>query len=149
MGIDITQLSYAAQRQIAAKLAQQEREKAEREEAKRKFHNTPDIRQVSDTKIRFDSKAEAARYDQLVLLARAGRISDLRLQPQYTLQEAYKTPEGKRIRAIRYVADFSYVDDKDKLHVEDVKSKATKTRVYAIKKKLLRDKYGIDIEEIE
>ena len=32
--------------------------------------------------------------------------------------------------------------------VEDVKSRATKTRVYEMKKKLMREKFGIEIQEI-
>ena len=101
-----------------------------------------------------------------MLMLRAGQIRELKLQPQFTLQEAYTTPEGNRVRAIRYDADFSYyvlttelyvadgvgstkAEDEWKYVVEDVKSKATKTRVYAMKKKLLREKYGIDIVEVE
>lgn len=32
--------------------------------------------------------------------------------------------------------------------VEDVKSRATRTREYAVKKKLLKDRFGIDITEV-
>ena len=32
--------------------------------------------------------------------------------------------------------------------VEDVKSPATKTRVYEIKKKLMRERFGIDVREV-
>ena len=38
--------------------------------------------------------------------------------------------------------------DEWRLVVEDVKSRATKTSVYAMKKKLLRERFGIDIVEI-
>lgn len=136
MSIDISRLSPAAQRQIAQKLGQQL--------AQKKYHNEPDTR----GDIRFDSRKEARRYDTLMLMLRAGQISELRLQPQFTLHEAYTTPEGKRVQAIRYQADFSYVRD-GQLIVEDVKSKATKTRVYEIKKKLMREKYGVEITEVE
>ena len=163
MGIDISRLSPQAQAQIARKLAAQSRDKAEKqaaaqEEKKNKYRNTPTDRQGAEgKKIRFDSKREAARYDELMLMLKAGKIRDLKLQPQFTLQEAYTTPEGNRIRAIIYKADFSYeAQDWDayspvcwRLVVEDVKSKATKTRVYAMKKKLLREKFGIDIVEVE
>ena len=82
-------------------------------------------------------------------LLRAGKIRDLKLQPQFTLQESYKTPEGKRVQAIRYVADFSYFDcDLGKDVVEDVKSRATKTRVYEMKRKLLLERFGIEIREV-
>lgn len=105
----------------------------------------------------FDSKKEARRYDELMAMLRAGQIRDLKLQPQFTIQEAYTTPEGQRVRAIRYQADFSYKrptepDCTGEVHwlrvVEDVKSRATKTRVYEIKKKLMREKLGIEIQEV-
>ena len=37
--------------------------------------------------ITFDSQKEAARYDQLMLRLCAGEIRDLKLQPEFTLQE--------------------------------------------------------------
>lgn len=86
--------------------------------------------------IRFDSKAEAARYDVLMAMLRAGKIRDLRLQPHFTLSEAWKTPNGEPIRSIVYIADFSYWKD-GHLIVEDVKSKATRTPQYAMKRKMM------------
>lgn len=164
MSINPKELPEWAQKQILQKLAEQQRKKdaaaIDAQEPKKtaaKYHNVREDR----GELHFDSKKEARRFDELMLLLKAGRIRDLKLQPQYTLQEAYTTPDGKRVRAIRYQADFSYeeryVVDKDggtvvdgwRLQVEDVKSKATKTRVYAIKKKLMRDKFGIDVVEIE
>ena len=38
---------------------------------------------------------------------------------------------------------------KGKLIVEDVKSAATRTRVYLDKRKLMREKYGIDVVEVQ
>ena len=136
MSIDISRLSPAAQRQIVQKLGPQA--------ARNKYNAQPDTR----GEIRFDSRKEARRYDALMLMLRVGQISELKLQPQFTLHEAYTTPEGKRVQAIRYQADFSYIKD-GRLVVEDVKSKATKTRVYGIKKKLMREKFGIEITEVE
>ena len=46
--------------------------------------------------ITFDSQKEAARYDQLMLRLCAGEIRDLKLQPEFTLQEAFTTPLGVR-----------------------------------------------------
>jgi len=97
----------------------------------------------------FDSKKEAKRYEELLLLLKSGEIKDLRLQVEFTLQEAYTTYTGQRVRAIRYKADFSYIDKDGQRVVEDVKSKVTKTQVYAVKKKLLIEKYGVRIVEIE
>lgn len=56
--------------------------------------------------ISFDSQKEAARYDELMLMQCSGAIKDLKLQPEFTLQEAFKTPLGERVRAVRYRADF-------------------------------------------
>lgn len=97
--------------------------------------------------LRFDSQKEARRYDELMVMLRTGIISDLRLQPQFTLQESYVTETGERIRAIRYTADFSYKFG-GKLVVEDVKSKPTRTKEYLRNRKFMRSKFGIDIQEI-
>ena len=97
--------------------------------------------------IRFDSRKEARRYDELMVMLQAGIITDLRLQPQSTLQESYITETGERIRAIRYTADFSYKFG-GKLVVEDVKSKPTRTKDYLRNRKFMRSKSGIDIQEV-
>ena len=97
--------------------------------------------------IKFDSKKEARRYDELMVMLRSGIITDLRLQPQFTLQESYVTETGERIRAIRYTADFSYRFG-GKLVVEDVKSTATRTKEYLRNRKMMRSKFGIDIQEV-
>lgn len=56
---------------------------------------------------------------------------------------------GRRVRAIRYRADFTYHEGAKGVQVvEDVKSRATRTREYAVKKKLLKDRFGIDITEV-
>lgn len=141
----IEDLPYKAQQQVLQKLAAQEREKAARAA---KYHNQKDERATeSGPSIRFDSRKEARRFDELEVLRRAGTIQDLKLQPQFTLQEAYTTPSGTRVRAIRYQADFSYTRD-GALVVEDVKSKPTRTREYLMKKKLLQERFGIEIQEI-
>ena len=108
-----------------------------------KYHST----HAERGELRFDSQKEARRYDELMVMLRAGIISDLRLQPQFTLQESYVTETGERIRAIRYTADFSYKFG-GKLVVEDVKSKPTRTKEYLRNRKFMRSKFGIDIQEI-
>lgn len=97
--------------------------------------------------ITFDSQKEARRYDALVLLLKSGEITDLRIQPEFTLIEAYTKPDGERVRAMRYRADFSYRKD-GVLVVEDVKSKATRTRTYLDKRKLMREIHGIEVREV-
>lgn len=107
--------------------------------------------------IPFDSQKEARRFIELRSLQKAGRIRNLKLQPQFTLQESYVTPEGERVRALRYVADFSYErptepDQNGYIYwvkvVEDVKSQATRTDKYKIKKKLMLEQLGITVEEV-
>lgn len=139
MGVNVSDLPPKAQEQVFRKM------QAQKQEKQRKYHNQP----FEVDGVKFDSQKEARRYRELMALLGAGKIRDLKLQPQFTLQESYKTPEGKRVQAIRYVADFSYFDcDLDKDVVEDVKSKATKTRVYEMKRKLLLERFGIEIREV-
>lgn len=99
----------------------------------------------------FDSKKEARRYELLMLRLKAGEIRELRLQQDFTLQEAYTTPDGERVRALRYRADFCYeelIGDKWVKVVEDTKSAGTRTKVYSIKRKMMLDKYNIRIREV-
>lgn len=113
-----------------------------------KYRNNPTERvTASGAVLRFDSQKEAGRYDQLILRQQAGEIRDLRLQVDFTLQEAYTDQEGRRIRAIRYRADFTYRERDGRLVVEDVKSRPTRTREYLIKRKLMKERRGIDITE--
>lgn len=146
LGIDINRLGPSAQAQIMRQLRQKRlQEVAATEEMKlRKYHNEP----VRRGEICFDSRKEAKRYDDLMMLLSVGAISDLRLQPQFTLQESYITPQGERVRAIRYVADFSYITATGERVVEDVKCKATRTAQYEMKRKMMLDRYGIRIKEV-
>lgn len=97
--------------------------------------------------ITFDSRKEGRRYRELRLLEKAGVIKDLSLQPRFLLQEAY-SKNGRAVRKIEYIADFSYYDlEKDKFVVEDVKG--LKTDVYKLKKKIFEFKYpDLEISEI-
>ena len=136
---------------------------------KSKYHN----QKIVINGISFDSKKEARRYELLMYAQQVRVISDLRLQHDFTLQDAYTTPGGERIRAIRYRSDFTYkvqtadlcwycvigAEDmsywrsiieqygKGTMVVEDVKSKATKTKDYRMKYKMMADK-GYHIREV-
>ena len=173
MGMDMSGFSPWAKKQILQKLAEQERKKdaaaqADLERKKNKYGNKSAERTAEggNGKLHFDSQKEARRYDELMLMLKAGEIRDLRLQQNFTLQEAYTLPNGNRVRAIVYKADFAYekritrpyqtdggyalewVEEWEKV-VEDVKGgSATKTRVYALKRKMLLDKFGIEIREV-
>lgn len=91
--------------------------------------------------IRFQSIKEKNRYVELLILYKAGRIKDLKLQPRFLLQAGFKYLE-KKIRAIYYYADFQYYDyDIGQVVVEDVKG-FKKNPVYILKKKIFLNKYG-------
>jgi hypothetical protein len=92
----------------------------------------------------FDSTKEGQRYQQLKLLLRANKISDLQLQPKFTLQDGFKTPWGKTIRAITYIADFAYRNERGEQIIEDVKG--VRTKEYLLKRKMMA-KLGIKITE--
>jgi hypothetical protein len=92
--------------------------------------------------IKFDSKKEANRYRELRLMVDAGVISDLELQPVFEL-----VPKQDGERAVKYVADFQYRSGSETV-VEDVKSPATKTPVYRIKRKLMLFVHGIRVREV-
>jgi len=77
----------------------------------------------------FDSKKELNRFMELEILLRAREISDLELHPKFDLMV-----NGVKIG--RYTADFRYKKGSDVI-VEDVKSRATKTRDYVLRKKIL------------
>jgi hypothetical protein len=105
----------------------------------RKYHNQPVV--IDGQK--FDSKAEGERYKQLKLLAQAGEITSLTLQPRYAL-----AINGTNCGF--YQADFRYVDERSgPVVVEDVKSPATAANaVFRLKSKLVRALYGIEITEV-
>lgn len=98
--------------------------------------------------IKFDSQKERNYYIKLKLLEDAGKIKDLKLQVKYELQPKFKSG-NKNIQDISYIADFTYLDEENKLHIVDVKSEATKKdKVYRLKKKLFQYKYALNIEEV-
>jgi len=99
--------------------------------------------------ITFDSNKESVRYIELRNLKMVGIIKEFTCQPSFVLQEGYKRKDGKRIRAIRYVADFEVVYPDGHTEIEDVKSVATVTPVYKIKKKMLEKIYpDINFKEV-
>lgn len=111
--------------------------------------------------LRFDSKREANRYAELLLLSRSGQITGLQRQVKFELIPAQREPDkkGKRGGMIKgktleqscdYYADFVYKDKQGNMVVEDVKGykKGGAYSVFTIKRKLMLHKYGIKIREI-
>ena len=95
----------------------------------------------------FDSRREAEHYMELALRQAAKEISGLRFQPEFVL---WVTPLDGRpaVNVGSYFADFEYLDEKAERVVVDVKSKATSTPLYRLKKKIVTALYGIDIKEV-
>lgn len=126
-----------------------------------KYYN---IKTKTSDGIVFDSNKEARRWEQLLLLQKAGKITSLRRQVRYELVPAqyetrirYSAKTGKRLkdeirlveRKVEYIADFVYTDaETGENIVEDVKSQATRTPEFIIKKKLMLAVHGIRIKEV-
>lgn len=89
----------------------------------------------------FDSKREAARWQELCLLERGGEITELERQVEYEL-----IPKQDGERAVKYIADFRYIDHDGKTVVED--AKGVKTPVYILKRKLMLYMHGIRVVEV-
>lgn len=135
MGIDVRSLSPAAQRQILGKVL-----------AKSKYHNEKAVRIMPNgTQRTFDSQKEARRFDELVVLLRAGKIRNLRLQQTFTLQESYVDASGETVRAITYKADFVYTLPDGRKVIED--TKGVRTAAYQMKRKMMLER-GYTIKEI-
>lgn len=109
----------------------------------------------------FDSHKEARRWDELTLLQRAGKITDLQRQVRYELIPAqYQTYErfskkGERLkdgvrlleRKVEYVADFVYTAaETGETIVEDAKGMRTKD--YILKRKLMLAVHSIRVREV-
>ena len=97
-------------------------------------------------KERYDSVKEYERYKELVLLQKAGAISELRRQVPFELQAAFTDASGKRHRKIVYTADAVYINKEGQEVVEDVKAQDKNgryrcTEAFRIKWKLLQAKY--------
>lgn len=97
---------------------------------------------------KFDSKKEARRYQELLLLEKAGEIKNLSRQVKFVLIPSQRDESGKVIeRECSYKADFTYEEEGEiKTVVEDVKGYRTKE--YIIKRKLMLYQFGIRIREV-
>lgn len=89
--------------------------------------------------ITFDSKAEAARWLDLRLLEKAGKIVGLKRQVPFPL-----VVNGLLITT--YIADYTYTDTlTGDVVTEDCKSPATITPEFRLKMKLLSALHGINV----
>lgn len=88
-----------------------------------------------------DSKKEAARCNELIMLEKSGKIKNLRQQVRFELIPPTKYTDMPNERACVYIADFVYTQG-DVTFVED--TKGYKTPDYIIKRKLFKQKYCSD-----
>lgn len=95
---------------------------------------------------KFDSKAEREYYKVLRDMLIKGEIFDLKNQVTFQLNSLGGKPLCK------YIADFTYneltKDGQIRFVVVDVKSKATITSLYKLKRKAMLNQYNIAIKEI-
>lgn len=96
--------------------------------------------------IKFPSRKEANRWQELKLLERAGEIVVLQRQVPFVICDKCTTRSGKVQPARKYVADFVYRDKHGRMVVED--AKGYRTAVYSLKKALMLWIYGIEIQEV-
>ena len=94
----------------------------------------------------YDSHKEAHRHCELVMLQKAGIITELQEQVVFELIPKQYDESGKLLeRACKYKADFVYKQNGITV-VED--TKGARTKDYAIKRKLMLYIHGIRIKEI-
>ena len=146
---DISRFSPAARQQILEKLGRDQARKAMGKP--KKYHNRKCTVTIpgSVKQITFDSVKEARRFGELELMKNTGKIRDLRLQVNFTLQEGFTTAAGERVRPIVYRADFVYQEPSPtgwRTIVEDVKG--VRTKEYSMKRKMMLEKFGVDIREV-
>lgn len=86
----------------------------------------------------FDSKKEAKRYGELLILEKAGVITSLNKQVPFVILESFVTKDGQKVNGITYNADFVYYDrEKKSLVIEDTKGAA---KMYNEKGELCKSK---------
>ncbi len=96
--------------------------------------------------ITFASAKEAKRYQELLLIEKAGWLKDLTLQPKFLLQEGFRDRDGKWNRPIYYIADFQYrnsgtgVSPCEPITVEDVKGHLN--QIFLLKRKMFKKRYS-------
>lgn len=106
--------------------------------------------------VTYDSKKEAKRHQELLLLEKSGAIRDLKRQVKYVLIPTQREADTvgarggiKKGRVIElecsYIADFVYTED-GRTVVEDTKGYRTKD--YILKRKMMLFFHSIKIKEI-
>ena len=123
----------AAYRKLQGDLSEAKKEATAKAPGRSKHRN----KRTEIAGIKFDSKAEAARWVQLRRMEEAGLIQDLRRQVSFELAPAVKIPGKHRMSPpLRYFADFVYCQDGKEI-IEDVKGQEKVTEGYRIKRHLM------------
>ncbi|MGM9683146.1 MAG: DUF1064 domain-containing protein [Eubacteriales bacterium] len=106
-----------------------------------KYHN----RKITRDGQTFDSVKEYRVYCDLLLLERAGEITDLQRQVKYELIPSQRV-DGKVVeRPCSYIADFVYTQNGVTVVLD---TKGVRTKDYIIKRKLMLFLHGIRVKEI-
>ena len=113
-----------------------------------KSFELPDIKTTAHSKFKaqkcqidghqFDSVMEGRFYLHLLREKKAKRVRQIELQPEFTLQEGF-SKNGKKVRPIKYRADFLVTYPDKTQVVYDVKGK--KTPDFALKQKMFNYHY--------
>ena len=101
---------------------------------KNKYGNTP----IEFDGHTFDSKKELSCYLNLRIMERAGKITDLKLQQPFELNQG-------GTHSLKYIADFTYIENGELIVCD---SKGYKTREYKKKYRLMLKILGIQIKEV-
>lgn len=146
---DLQRMGPKARQQVERAM----RSRESRQKKGNKYHAKPtDVAMPDGTVRHFASEKEAARFRELDLLQRAGKISALRCQVEYLLIPAQTRADGKREQPCKYIADFVYRDSCRRVVVEDVKGyddpKSAAYRLFTVKRKLMLMVHGITIREV-
>lgn len=105
-----------------------------------KYRNVPTV--VDG--VRFDSKREARRWETLCQFEQAGLISKLERQVTFELAPSVRIAGEKRARpALRFKADFRYVDENGKTVIEDAKGHSD--TAFRIRQHLMKAVHGVDV----
>ncbi|MFX1675183.1 DUF1064 domain-containing protein [Paraburkholderia sp. A2WS-5] len=116
--------------------------KATSEQRTSKYGNV----KVEHEGLKFDSKRELKRYQELIVMQERGEIAELERQVVFVLAAAVVI-DGRKRPALRYVADFVYErPGVDGQIVEDAKGRVTEG--YRIKRHLMKAVHGLDIMEV-
>lgn len=92
----------------------------------------------------YDSMREYKRWNALCGYEQAGLITNLERQVTYVLAPSVKLAGEKRAKpALRYVADFKYLDENGQIVVEDAKGHETKE--FRTKRHLMKSVHNIDV----